>query len=133
MKHVIYSLPQAPFRKQDVQRIMKNMRISEKSWKLIQKCHIFFAAGAFSQTRCSNNREKYEDFWRKYGKRKTLNDIICSLLQAPFRQQNVQKIMENMRISRKSWKIIKQCHLLFAAGAFSPNKYSKHHEQHENF
>ena len=27
-----------------------------------QKCHIFFAAGAFSQNKCSTYNEKYENF-----------------------------------------------------------------------
>ena len=51
MKNVIYSLPQAPFRKQNVQ----------KSWKILEflkkheKCNLFFAAGAFSQRNVQKN------------------------------------------------------------------------------
>ena len=37
MKHVIFSLPQAPFRKQNVQKIMNNMRISKK--KNMKNCN----------------------------------------------------------------------------------------------
>ena len=35
IKEVIYSLPQAPFRKKDVQKIMNNMRISKKYNKIV--------------------------------------------------------------------------------------------------
>ena len=41
MKHVIYSLPQAPFRKEDVQQKYGNMRISRKSWKIMK--HVIYS------------------------------------------------------------------------------------------
>ena len=49
IKEVIYSLPQALFRKRNVQTIMENIRFSRKNMKNHETCHLFFAAGAFSQ------------------------------------------------------------------------------------
>ena len=121
IKEVIYSLPQAPFRKN---------KMFKKSWKISEflenheTCHLFFAAGAFSQ------------------------------------KENVYKILENIIISRISWKNMNNheqswtisyslcrrrlfakkflenhetCHLFFAAGAFTQKRCSTNHEKYENF
>ena len=55
---------------------------------------LFFATGAFSQNKCPTTYEKYV-FLENH------ENVIYSLPQAPFRKKNVQKIMKNMRISKK--------------------------------
>ena len=102
--HVVYSLPQAPFRKRNVQRNMKNMRISRRSWKNMKNI-------IYSLPQAPFRKKMFRKSW-KYEKTKKIWKS----------SKNVQQIMNNMSISRKTWTNMNKCHLFFAAGAFSQNK-----------
>ena len=73
--------------------MQKNMISFEKSYK---RGHLFFAAGAFSQTKCSKKHENMR-ISRK-------NIKMCHLFFAAgaFSPKRCSKNHENMRISRKT-------------------------------
>ena len=71
----------------------KCMEIS-KSRFAYQKCHLFFAAGAFWQNKCSKKHEDYEKFLKIMKIMLNMSSILCR------RRLFTKKIM------KKTWKII---------------------------
>ena len=121
IKEVIYTLPQAPFSPTNIQRSMKNMRISKKTYKI---CHLYSAAGAFFPQKCKKSRKL--EFQKEKNMKNHIKEVIYTLPQAPFSPTNVQQIQKNKRIYDKSYKI---GHLYSTAGAFFPPKCSTNREK----
>ena len=66
-KKVINSLPQAPFWQKNNEKYMTNHGKIRKKWFFINKCHLFFAAGAFlSKNECKKHEGKYRGKVRKH-------------------------------------------------------------------
>ena len=56
---LIYTLPQALVSLENLQQIVKNMKVSKNTWKSHSKAHPYSAAGAFLPKECSKIHEIY--------------------------------------------------------------------------
>ena len=68
-------------------------------YEKMNKCHISFAAGAFSQKKTCSKNEIMRISKKKH--EQLLNKCHLFFAAGAFSQNNVQKIMTNMRNSRK--------------------------------